>query len=99
MGLRLLQSPLACPFLGEDSVLLLPSDPQASTWPSHVQSISTALRALPTLRGHPTMRGLQGDWGQRAARGTCGPWCADSWVLLSHRLSHDFTTPDSCKFS
>ena len=29
----------------------------------------------------------------------CGPCCADSWVLLIHRLSRDFSTPESCKFS
>ena len=32
-------------------------------------------------------------------QGTCGPCCADSWILLIHRLSRDFTTPESCKFS
>ena len=85
---------------GGPQALLLPlSDPQASTRPSHVQSISTALRAVPPLTGHPTMRGLQGDWGQRGTQGTCGPCCVDSWILLIHRLSRDFTTPESCKFS
>ena len=29
----------------------------------------------------------------------CGPCCADSWVLLIHRLSRDVTTLESCKFS
>lgn len=83
---------------GPQARLLPPSDPQASTWPSRVQSISTALRAVPPLMGHPTMRGLQGDRGQRGTCGTCGPCCADSWALLIHRLSRDFT-PESCKFS
>ena len=49
--------------------------------------------------GHPIKRGLQGDQGQRGMYGTCGTCCADSWVLLFHSLSCDFTTPESCKFS
>ena len=84
---------------GPQAFLLPPSDPQDSPWPSHVQSISTVLGAVPSLMGHPMKRGLQGDQGQRGTHGTCGPCCADSWVLLIHRLSRDFTTPESCKFS
>lgn len=84
---------------GPQAFLLPPSDPQDSPWPSHVQSISTVLGAVPSLMGHPIKRGLQGDQGQRGTHGTCGPCCVDSWVLLIHRLSRDFTTPESCKFS
>ena len=50
---------------GPQALLLLLSDPQASTRPSRVQIISTALRAVPPLMGHPTMRGLQGYRGAR----------------------------------
>ena len=95
--LRLLQSPRPTPSWGRTpGPPPLLSDPQACTRPSRVQIISTALRAVPPLTG---MRGLQVDWGQKGAQGTCGPCCVDSWILLIHRLSCDFTTPESCKFS
>ena len=96
---RLLQSPWPTPSWGRTpGPPPQLSDPQASTRPSCERSISTALRAVPPLMGHPTMRGLQGDWGQRGTHGTCGPCCADSWILLIH-LSRDFTNPESSKFS
>ena len=64
--LRLLQSPRPTPSWGRTpGPPPLLSDPQACTRPSRVQIISTALRAVPPLMGHPTMRGLQGYRGAR----------------------------------
>ena len=78
---------------------------QCGKWAGEETSAAAGLRLAPHTLAPSGGSGFFLHWGLLPASDSscvswfCGPCCADSWILLIHRLSRDFSTPESCKFS